>query len=63
MGFDNPFENLKGIRVFQRVWNCLPNDQKSADSLDSFKGMMKQWDGPTCNATLVNTMIPVDLPI
>ena len=31
-----------------KIWNCLPNELKSAENLNSFKNMIKQWDGPTC---------------
>ena len=31
-----------------QIWNCLPNELKSADNLNSFKNIIKQWDGPTC---------------
>ena len=31
-----------------QIWNCLPNELKSAESLNSFKNIIKQWDGPTC---------------
>ena len=31
-----------------QIWNCLPNELKSAENLNSFKGLIKQWDGPTC---------------
>ncbi len=31
-----------------QIWNCLPNELKSAENLNSFKKMIKQWDGPSC---------------
>ena len=31
-----------------QIWNCLPNELKSADNLNSFKNIIKQWDDPTC---------------
>ena len=32
-----------------QIWNCLPNELKSADNFNSFKNLIAQWDGPTCN--------------
>ena len=29
-------------------WNGLPNEIKSAENLNSFKHMIKKWDGPNC---------------
>ena len=31
-----------------KIWNYLPNELKSAENLNSFKNMIKQWDGPIC---------------
>ena len=31
-----------------KIWNCLPNELKSAEILKSFKNLIKQWDGLTC---------------
>ena len=31
-----------------QIWNGLPNEIKSAENLNSFKHMIKQWDGPNC---------------
>ena len=28
-----------------QIWNCLPNELKSADNLNNFKRLIKQWDG------------------
>ena len=39
-------KSLKAIGP--QIWNCLPNEIKSADNLNSFKRMIKQWDGPSC---------------
>ena len=39
-------KSLKAIGP--QIWNCLPNELKSADNLNSFKHMIKQWDGPSC---------------
>ena len=43
-------KSLKAIGP--QIWNCSPNEIKSADNLNSFKCMIKQWDGPSskCNA-------------
>ena len=35
-----------------QIWNCLPNELKSADNLNSFKRMIKQWDGPSCQCNV-----------
>ena len=32
-----------------QIWNCLPNELKSAESLNTFKRLIAQWDGPMCN--------------
>ena len=39
-------KSLKAIGP--QIWNCFPNELKSADNLNSFKHMIKQWDGPSC---------------
>ena len=31
-----------------QIWNALPNEIKSTDTLNSFKSLIKQWDGPNC---------------
>ena len=31
-----------------RILNGLPNEIKSAENLNSFKHMIKKWDGPNC---------------
>ena len=35
-----------------KIWNCLPNELKPAENLNSVKNMIKHWDGLTykCNA-------------
>ena len=35
-----------------QIWNCLPNEMKSADNLNSFKCMIKRWDGPSCKCNV-----------
>ena len=32
-----------------QIWNCLLNEPKSVDSLNTFKRLIAQWDGPMCN--------------
>ena len=39
-------KSLKAIGP--QIWNCLPSEIKSADNLNSFKRMIKQWDGLSC---------------
>ena len=47
-----------------QIWNCLPNELKSADNLSSFKQMIKQWDGPSCKCNVCkyeeNDIYPVN---
>ena len=31
-----------------RIWGCLSNELKSAESLNTFKRLIAQWDGPMC---------------
>ena len=31
-----------------QIWNGLPNEIKSAENLNSFKHLIKKWDGPNC---------------
>ena len=42
-----------------QVWDCLPNELKSAENLNTFKTLITQWSGPTCNCNacrfIVNT--------
>ena len=42
-------KSLKAIGP--QIWNCLPNEIKSADNLNSFKRLIKQWDGPSCKCS------------
>ena len=37
-----------------QIWNCLPNELKPADTLNSFKRMIKQWHGPSCKCNVCN---------
>ena len=34
-----------------QIWNALPNEIKSTNNLNSFKRLIKQWDGPNCRHT------------
>ena len=34
-----------------QIWNALPNEIKSTDNLNSFKRLIKQWDGPNCKCS------------
>ena len=31
-----------------QIWNGLSNERKSAENLNSFKNMIKKWDGQNC---------------
>ncbi len=31
-----------------QIWNCLPDELKSAKDLKTFKSLITQWSGPTC---------------
>ena len=35
--------------VGPEIWNFLPNELKSVDSLNTFKRLIAKWDGPMCN--------------
>ena len=35
-----------------QIWNCLPNELKSVDNLNSFKRMIKRWNGPSCKCNV-----------
>ena len=35
------------------IWNRLPNEIKSTDNLNSFKNMIRRWDGPTCKYAIL----------
>ena len=37
-----------------QIWNGLPNEIKSAENLNSFKNMIKKWDGPNCKCNACN---------
>ena len=43
----------KSLRVLgPKIWNELPEEIKSAETLKMFKTNIKMWEGPTCNCSL-----------
>ncbi len=34
------------------LWNLLPNDLKACTSLNQFKSMLKDWEGPNCQCKM-----------
>ena len=43
----------KSLRVLgPKIWNELPEEIKSAETLKIFKTNIKMWEGPTCNCSL-----------
>ena len=46
----------KSLRVFgHKVWNSLPYHIKSSENLESFKVIIKQWNGTRCSCKVCNT--------
>ena len=44
------------LRVFgPKVWNSLPYHIKSSENLESFKMIIKHWNGTRCNCKVCNT--------
>ena len=41
-----------GLRSFRykvaRIWNCLPNDLRKAESFPQFRRLLHAWDGIIC---------------
>ena len=41
-----------GLRSFRyetaRIWNCLPNDLRKAESVPQFRRLLHAWDGIIC---------------
>ena len=35
-----------------KIWNNLPYHVKSSDNLDTFKNLLKDWDGNLCKCNL-----------
>ena len=48
-------KSLKAMGL--QIWNCLPNELRSADNLSSFKSMIKNVMVPPVNGTFVSIMI------
>ena len=48
-----------GLRSFRyeaaRVWNCLPNEMRAAESYPKFRRMLRAWTGPVCRCPLCST--------
>ena len=42
-----------------QIWNCLPDELKSADNLNIFKRLITQWDGPTCNCNACRFIVNI----
>ena len=41
-----------------QIWNGLPNEIKSAENLNSFKNMIKMWDGQNCKCSACKYVSP-----
>ena len=43
----------KSLKVLgPKIWNNLPYHVKSSDNLDTFKNLLKDWDGNLCKCNL-----------
>ena len=42
-----------------QIWNCLPEQLKSADNLNTLKSLITQWDGPTCNCNACRFIVNI----
>ena len=42
-----------------RIWNCLPEELKSVNSLNIFKSLITQWNGPTCNCNACRFIVNI----
>ena len=43
----------KSLKVLgPKIWNNLPYHVKSSDNLDTFKNLLKNWDGNLCKCSL-----------
>ena len=40
-----------------RLWNRLPDNLKTADSIHDFRSMINTWNEPTCGSMYVNTSV------
>ena len=46
----------KSLRVFgPKIWNSMPYHIKSSENLESFKMIIKHWNGTRCNCKVCNT--------
>ena len=56
-----------GIKSFQyygaHLWNSFPADIKSAISISQFKGLIRKWSGPECNATQLEAISDTPLTV
>ena len=43
------FGNKSIISFGLKIWNSLPRHIKSCENLETFKRVIKNWDGITCN--------------
>ncbi len=45
-----------GLNTFSyyvaHIWNILPNNLKKCTSINSFKEMIKKWEGPKCQFSM-----------
>ena len=45
--------DYKSLKVLgPKIWNNLPHHVKSSDKLDTFKNLLKNWDGNFCKCNL-----------
>ena len=58
---DRPYQVTFGSNSLgslgSEIWNGLPNDMKSAENLNSFKNMIKKWEGQNCNCIRVSKLV------
>ena len=40
------------------IWNALPIEFKSSNSLSVFKSLLKTWDGPRCDCKMCKAINP-----
>ena len=45
-----------------KIWNNLPYHVKSSDNLDTFKNLLKNWDGNLCKCNLCKNDIKIYIP-
>ena len=50
----------KSLRVLgPQIWNCLPEELKSAENLNTFKSLITKWDGPKCNCNACRFIVNI----